>query len=137
MGHIHIGYENIENPFDGNIYRYQVDDQRAQIVRAMDLHISIPLVLLEPDNKRKELYGGAGSFRPKEYGVEYRTVSNIYMINKKFKMWAFKQSKAAVNFLNTKGELDEDLSTRVRNTINNNDKEAARALINDFNLVLV
>lgn len=68
MGHIHLGYNDIEVPFNGRIHKYKVDEQRARIVQAMDLFIGIPSVIMEPDNKRKELYGQAGAFRPKPYG---------------------------------------------------------------------
>lgn len=71
-GHIHVGFDNIEVEFDGNVFMYEPseDGQRTELIKALDLHIGVPSVILEPDNKRKELYGKAGAYRPKQYGKE-------------------------------------------------------------------
>lgn len=55
-GHIHVGYDNH-------------NEKTSQlIVRALDLFISVPLILMEPANKRKEMYGKAGAYRLTSYG---------------------------------------------------------------------
>src|SRR5690606_24428610 len=87
-GHIHIGYKDAPE-YDPEYYI--PDEERANIVRALDLFIGVPSILLEPDNKRKELYGKAGAFRPKPYGLEYRTISNYYMEDKKLIEWVYNQ----------------------------------------------
>lgn len=137
MGHIHLGYENIKVPFNGNIFTYDVDEQRSEIVKVLDLFVSVPSVLMEPDNKRKELYGKAGAFRPKPYGLEYRTPSNWYLANNKLKRWMFDSVKKAIEFFNENGQLENNLANYICQTINNNDKDAAKVLINKFNLKTV
>ena len=62
-GHIHIGCELAqEKPID--------------IIRACDLFLGVPSIEYDKGVERRKLYGLAGSFRKKEYGVEYRSLSN-------------------------------------------------------------
>lgn len=133
-GHIHFSYEN-PAPYDS--LDYVGDEQRCDIIKAFDLHIGVPSILLEPDNKRKELYGKAGCFRPKSYGVEYRTVSNFYLQSKRLTLWVYDAVQNAVNWLNEGYVIEDGLARVVRDVINRNDKEAAKELIADFNLLMV
>lgn len=136
-GHIHIGFANIVVPFDGDIYGYTPDEQRAGLVRMLDKYLGIPSVLLEPDNKRKELYGKAGAYRPKEYGVEYRTISNFYLSSPEAMQWAFESSKAAVMEINNVGFLSMDLANQIREVIDTNNKPEAERMIREFGLKLI
>lgn len=68
-GHIHIGHEVAIN-------------HRVELVKALDLFASIPMILIDPDptsGDRRAIYGGAGYFRPTKYGLEYRTPSNFWL----------------------------------------------------------
>lgn len=135
--HVHLGYEGIERKFKKNIYDYEVDEQRANIVKTLDLFISIPLVIMEPDSERKRLYGKAGAFRPKPYGLEYRTPSNWYLNDVKSIRWLFKSTKHAFSFFAAKGKFPTGLANHVEAVINTNNKSAAEDLIKDFKLQLV
>ena len=77
-GHIHVGYPNA-----GDVG--QVED----IVRAMDLFLGLPSVIMDQDDRRKTMYGKAGAFRFKDYGLEYRTLSNFWIYTDELKKWAF------------------------------------------------
>jgi hypothetical protein len=65
-GHIHIG-------FDGTTR------DKIALVRCLDIFLGIPLNLMEPNSKRNQLYGSLGACRMKDYGVEYRVPSNIWI----------------------------------------------------------
>ncbi len=121
-GHIHIGYENSNHELN------------RRIIRALDLYVGVPSVLQEPDNKRKELYGKAGAFRHKDYGVEYRTISNYYLVSKKLTYWAFDAVQNALDFINSGKELEQYLGGVIQNTINNNNKTTAAEIVRDFKL---
>lgn len=124
-GHIHIGWDEPENSI------------REFMIKAMDLHVGIPSVLQEPNNKRKELYGKAGAFRLKKYGVEYRTVSNYYLQNQTLTEWAYNATQKAIEFVNN-NEIDslDGYSEQIISAINDNNTVAAQNLINEFNLVM-
>lgn len=124
-GHIHIGWENPTNEI------------REFMIKAMDLFVGVPSVLQEPNNKRKELYGKAGAFRLKNYGVEYRTVSNYYLENEGLTKWAYNATQNAIEFVNN-NEIDtlDNYSEKIISAINDNDTVSAQNLINEFNLVM-
>lgn len=136
-GHIHIGYDgagpvfDLHNPDDRIV---SADTDRQNIIKALDLFLSVPLVLIEPDNKRKELYGKAGAYRPKKYGVEYRTISNYYASSEKLTKWAFSNTKEAINWLNKGNAVDKELGAYVAETINTNNKKNAEYLIDALNI---
>lgn len=132
-GHLHIGYDGAKQ-FDK--FMYKPDKTRCDIVKTLDLFLGIPSVIMEPDNMRKELYGKAGAFRPKPYGVEYRTISNFYLANKEYTLWAYNAVNRAIEYINNGNTIDENLSWVIRDIIDNNRKGDAQQLINDFNLAI-
>lgn len=130
-GHIHIGYEG------ASAYKkeqYIGEPERCNIIKALDLFVGIPSLILEPNNKRKELYGKAGAFRPKEYGVEYRTVSNFYLEKPELTHWVYDSVHSALNWLNEGNLVDNALGNHVQNIINSNNKAEAQKIIEFFNL---
>lgn len=125
-GHIHISYNNPHFQTSFNI------------VKAMDLFLGVPAVILEPANKRKSTgYGVAGNCRLSSWGVEYRSLSGYFFGQKRLIEWCFKNTKKAVNYLNLEG-IDElnKLRFEIQNTINFEDKLNAEKLINQFKINL-
>ena len=43
------------------------------------------------------MYGKAGAFRPKTYGVEYRTLSNAWLFSKKLQSFVYRGVQRAVD----------------------------------------
>jgi hypothetical protein len=123
-GHIHIGYNNP----DENI--------TMALIRAMDIFIGLPSILQEPDNERKSLYGKAGAFRFKDYGGEYRTVSNYYINDKKTTEWAFDNTMEAIEFVNMEAPMDMKTAEAIQAAINFNNKELAQTLCTYFGVKL-
>lgn len=76
-GHIHVGYKE----GSGNEFLLEFDG-KIKTVRAMDLFHGIISVILDTSEhsiKRRLLYGKAGAHRPKDYGIEYRSLSNFWL----------------------------------------------------------
>jgi len=65
-GHIHIGFEG-ENT------------DKIILTKHLDLTLGALFSYLDPDKRRKQMYGRAGSIRFKPYGIEYRTLSNFWL----------------------------------------------------------
>lgn len=120
-GHIHVGYDkDLINP--------------DRIIRNMDLYLGVPSVLMDKGDLRKELYGKAGAYREKDYGVEYRTLSNFWIFNERLIGWAWDNTHKAVEAaVAQQVQLQED-SELVQNCINQNDKALAEALCYKYNL---
>lgn len=123
-GHIHIGYENPE--FVNNL----------KIVRAMDLFLGIPSILLDKDTRRKQMYGKAGAYREKPYGVEYRVLSNFWIASQETVNWAVRQAKKAVEFAAEEDWLDDETSASIQLAINNQDLDLACKLAKRFDIIL-
>lgn len=70
-GHIHLGFARDADVDSGDhLFRCRV------LIQQLDFFLGLPSLLWDTDNRRRTLYGKAGAFRPKGYGVEYRTLSN-------------------------------------------------------------
>lgn len=86
-GHVHLGLDRALTN----------DDTIARMMcKAMDLYVGIPSVLLDEDTERRELYGKAGAYRQKPYGIEYRTLSNFWIHKDNFRKWVFHASEDAL-----------------------------------------
>lgn len=125
-GHIHIGFCDDGEPEDSGYVGYC-----AEFVRELDFYLGLPSLILDkhPDSvRRRELYGKAGAFRPKKYGVEYRTLSNFWLESGELMGWAY---DAAVRGFNA---FDGGLSLvakygDIQSIINNSDVKAAEKIV--------
>ena len=93
-GHIHIGWtENMPLNDPGHW------EACVALVKQLDLYLGIPSLCWDKDTERRELYGKAGAFRVKSYGVEYRTLSNSWLVNESRMRFVYKQVRSAFNSL--------------------------------------
>ena len=121
-GHIHIGYDNPTQ---------QVSEQ---IVKAMDCILGLESLSLDPDKRRRKMYGQAGAFRFKKYGVEYRTLSNFWITDDKLINWAYEKTLEAIELVNS-GRL-KAITTKfgpaIPDTINNNKEGVAKQILQEI-----
>ncbi len=109
-GHVHVGDVT--------------DLNKRQLIQAMDLFHGVPSVKLDPDTVRRKLYGKAGAFRPKTYGVEYRTLSNFWIWDKGLVDWVYHQTSRAVDFVRSGNVLSKEDGTLIQDAINKGNLEA-------------
>jgi Phage phiEco32-like COOH.NH2 ligase-type 2 len=83
-GHVHIGWGNDFDVFDKKHFEYC-----CRVARQMDYYLGIHSLLWDPDSTRRLLYGKAGAFRAKPYGMEYRVLSNRWLDNDDLIKWVF------------------------------------------------
>jgi hypothetical protein len=83
-GHLHIGWDK-DIPVDHPDHI----DVCCDFVKTLDLYVGLASIILDPDPTRRTLYGKAGCFRPKSYGVEYRTPSNAWLSSQVKRQWLF------------------------------------------------
>lgn len=73
-GHIHFGW-GADIPVDNEDHL----NICAGFVKMLDATVGMLMCYIDRDPRRRDLYGKAGAFRPKSYGVEYRTPSNAWL----------------------------------------------------------
>lgn len=117
--HVHIGYENPD---------FEISER---IVKMFDIFVTLPSLLKDNDERRRELYGKAGSFRVKDFGVECRALSNFWIHSDKLIKWVFNQTiKAVETVLNNEDEsFIRKFSERVQEAIDSNNKEVTKLLL--------
>lgn len=72
--HVHVGFTSNANPHDASHFMLC-----REIVQRLDETLYPLSMAWDSDQKRRELYGQIGSFRPKHYGFEYRPLSNAVL----------------------------------------------------------
>lgn len=91
-GHIHVGWlkpdkDNMRDPDHRN--------DCIALVKQLDYYVGIQTLRYDPDGRRRALYGKAGAFRIKPYGVEYRVPSNAWLKDEVLMSWIFRATQAA------------------------------------------
>lgn len=120
-GHVHVG----------------TDVNMIHGVNMMDLWLGVPSIILDqsPSSaKRRQLYGKAGAMRPKEYGFEYRTLSNFWIFTPELTGWVYDNTSAAMMGLIP--ALDASAETRIQDAINNSDVKLAKVLVKQYSITM-
>lgn len=125
-GHLHISFDQAVNS----------PENRIKMVRGLDLVLGVHSVLLDPDTVRRELYGKAGAFRPKDKafndpydGIEYRTLSNFWLRSTELMTTIYNGVKKVYDNLEEISKLANDNEDRIIHCINTGDKQIAPSLL--------
>lgn len=129
-GHIHVSMN----------YKYSALD----MVKAMDLFLGVPSVMMDEDTGRRQLYGKAGAFRPTKYdntSWEYRVLSNFWIKTPGLCRWAYEQTLRAIDFVvnTTSADLHnffvhDALGLDIQQCINQSNVDLSHHLIHRYNL---
>lgn len=130
-GHIHLGWGvNVADPMNDRDHW----EQCCAVARQMDYYVGIYSLLWDPDNRRRSLYGKAGAFRAKSYGLEYRTPSTAWVADPQLQGWVYDASIIALtDFFNGNVAADK-FGDAARTIINNNEVDWQQKV--DFQLGL-
>lgn len=119
-GHVHVGY------------KFKSAEQVIAFTKYMDLFLGVQSVLIDEGELRKQLYGKAGAFRYKPYGMEYRSLSNFWIFTKERRTWVWEQTEAAMDaWLNNKVDMSE-AGPMIQEAINGNNKALAQEVIGKY-----
>lgn len=122
-GHLHVGWGEdipIDHPDHMEIC--------ANFVKTLDATVGMAMVVFDRDPRRRELYGKAGAFRPKPYGVEYRYPSNLWITTKARRKVVFSLIQHAIGIMKTGITAAEYYGTNeeiIQNILNTGDHVAA------------
>jgi len=118
-GHVHIGWGE-----DLDIHSSEHMELCCLIATELDYRLAFPSLLFDKDTNRRGLYGKLGSFRPKPYGMEYRTLSNFWITNPVLCRWVFSvATKAAEDTLSGKRLLVDAYRDFVRSEMIHEESE--------------
>lgn len=106
------------------------------MIRTLDLFLGVPSILIDKDDRRRELYGKAGCFRFTAYGLEYRVMSGYFIDTPELIDWCFTQITKAIDFLNEGGSVEKDAS-KIVEAINDNNKTLAQELVKKYKINLI
>lgn len=122
-GHVHIGWTNVDNPMDESHF----EDCRI-LAKQLDYCLGVYTLLWDNDSRRRQMYGRAGAFRSKTYGLEYRTPSNMWLRHESLWTQVFSMAYTAIDGLvSGQGKIFEDeFGDQVRKVIDGNDYEFVR-----------
>lgn len=116
-GHIHIGWtegQDIDVP--------EHREACIMAVKQLDITLGVAQRLWDKDIVRSKMYGKFGAFRPKHYGVEYRTLSNTWVNDANRRELVFNTAMVAMEQLMQgnriydhwyMGEFDDDVARGV------------------------
>ena len=124
-GHVHVSYSEKDD----------WDTSRQELIQWMDVFLGLPSVLIDKDKERRTLYGKAGAYRHKEYGVEYRSLSNFWVQSDEMIKWVYEQAHRAHSAL-IDGALNSEYYYRVMKAINTSDPVLATSLMREFGVEL-
>lgn len=125
-GHIHIGFDHLEEVTYEN---------SSEVGQMCDFVLGLPSVLMDKDDRRRQLYGKGGAVRYKGYGVEYRSLSNFWLFSAELQAWAYQNAIKAYHERNKlKAYCDVISGDEVQRIINEGDKAAAQRAVDALEL---
>jgi hypothetical protein len=119
-GHIHIGWGEGLDPMEETHF-----EACATLAKQLDVYLGVPSILWDRDQTRRSLYGGAGAFRPKSYGMEYRTLSNVWVKDKMAREAVWRLTKDAITRLFRNQGKVQSFGMPIQDIINKNLLEQA------------
>ena len=123
-GHIHLGYKNTNDP-TGAVHMSSC----CGITKMLDVFLGLDSLEYDKDSERRELYGKAGAFRPKTYGVEYRVLSNAWLTSESLIKRVYNITRLTAEIYLEGGVLPEDMYHQAAEMINTNDEKGAADLL--------
>ena len=120
-GHVHLGC-GVTNK-----------ETIEKIVRVLDIILGNTCVLLDRDEsnaRRRKIYGRAGEYRKKSYGLEYRVLSNFWIRHYVLMSFVYATARQAVGYVVDQPKIADKLIASfdmkdIRDAINNNDYDLA------------
>ena len=107
------------------------------VAQQLDISLGLASLFYDDDVRRRSMYGKAGCCRIKGYGVEYRTLSNAWLLTAQRMAWVFRTTKQSVEMLMNGRALFMETNEDIQAIINNSDKAKAEKLVKQFGLELV
>jgi hypothetical protein len=132
-GHVHVSF--LVDGGNPGIYAIE------SLIKNLDVTLGVPSVFLDGDTQRRQLYGRAGAFRTKQYGVaegaEYRVLSNFWTRTPELMRWLFSGVEDAFWLLNNHcpSRALRDIWSFAKSAIETGDKAQGHMCLSMSNLL--
>ena len=126
-GHIHIGWDKNQDINDPEFL-----EACRMMTKQLDVVLATSSILYDFDTTRRQLYGKAGAFRPKPYGVEYRVLSNAWLADKDKRKLVFYEALNAFNKLIKGNNFSEYYGADIQRYINEDKYESCHFIAREF-----
>lgn len=103
---------------------------KTDVIKACDVTLGLWSLEHDQDEQRRFLYGKAGAFRPRKYGVEYRTLSNFWIKDEQLMRQVYDRTKMALVLASDPSEMDfiNEEGEDIQRAINTGDQALANEL---------
>lgn len=121
--HVHLKYDNMDFLTS------------AEWIKAMDLFLGLPSLLIEPPNERRTLYGTLGEMRfsPRKT-TEYRVLSSFFSATSELRKWVYNNTEKAIEWINAGNRVSEEMAECFQKAIDNYDTKYVESLIETYNI---
>lgn len=110
-GHLHIGWTE-----GAGLDDIQHIMNCRDLVKQLDWYLGGWSLKMDNDPSRRSLYGKAGACRLKDYGVEYRVLSNFWITNTQRRLAVWNRLQSAINSM-VKGFLPDKIPNEYNNAL--------------------
>lgn len=117
-GHLHIGWTDGLDIEDKDHFLFC-----CKVARQLDYYLGMYSLMWDKDGTRRQLYGKAGAFRPKSYGVEYRVLSNRWLDNEPLMRWVYNTVQVAMADALSDVWAETEFGDLARQVIDSNDTD--------------
>lgn len=114
-GHVHIG-----GIYTENMYNRVHFGECGRLARILDETLGVYSVLWDKNDERRSMYGQAGCFRPKTYGMEYRTLSNSWIFKPNLVKFVYDSVVRALEKFSDKNYQGDESVRQIINTSDRN-----------------
>ena len=110
-GHVHVGGFDTDEVMEPGHFGNCVT-----LSKYMDEELGVYSILWDKDDKRRSMYGKAGSFRPKRYGMEYRTLSNAWIFSAPLVQFVYDATERAITRMFEQDETNPEIPSIIDNS---------------------
>ena len=99
------------------------------LTRELDFYLGLPSLFWDEEDGRRAMYGKAGAYRVKSYGVEYRSLSNAWVGDEGLMRIVYRNTAMAVKQLLDGKSVADRYGKHIRDAINSNNRDLASAVL--------
>lgn len=132
-GHIHVGW-GADIPVENREHH----EICAGFVKMLDATVGLFMTCIDRDPRRRELYGKAGAYRAKPYGVEYRFPSNVWIQEKALRKAVHTLVGKAVSYMESGASVSKatgQTEEQIRYILDNGDAFLAKQVLRKSGII--